>query len=314
MSLFPRTYGSRTRTSPSCLRNIIQCSCVCFLILLSGWKRTGLQTLWTTDVTVTPLKIQATCTIYKVSEDPKQIFCMTSHSKMLLSAIFSGLAAVVAASHGHEHNHHDQAIFSGDSTSIDLSIREHWMRVAIGALNDLTSPCAFSAFGASVVNHTASETGELICIGANTIAEDGNPTLHGEIAAINNCTEVLRDPNGPYRLSPEETSEAWKELSLYTTAEACPMCATAIRWAGFKEYIYATSTEYLLEAGWPQVSISSRELFRRSGMIEPSTEILTDILHGETDPLFDWQFDSRAPCPAGCSRDAQGKMCTPDGR
>jgi tRNA(Arg) A34 adenosine deaminase TadA len=236
-------------------------------------------------------------------------------SKMLFRAVFSGLAAAtLAASHSHEHepqHQHGQAVLSEDSSPITLGDREQWMRVAVQALHDLVSPCPFSAFGAAIVNHTSSSHGDLICIGANTIADDGNPTLHGEIAAINNCTAVLRDPNGPYKLSPEETSEAWKQLSLYTTAEACPMCASAIRWAGFKEYIYATSTETLIEAGWPQMSINSRELFRRSGMLEPSTDIITDVLHRETDALFDWQFDSRAPCPAGCSRSAAGDMCAP---
>jgi hypothetical protein len=60
------------------------------------------------------------------------------------------------------------------------------------------------------------------------------------------------------------------------------------------------------------MSINSRELFRRSGMLEPSTDIITDVLHGETDALFDWQFDSRAPCPAGCSRNAAGDTCAPE--
>lgn len=235
---------------------------------------------------------------------------------MLVQFIFLALTASLAASHshGHEHQHqHDQTILAEEpTTSITTAIREQWMRVAIQALHDLASPCPFSAFGAAIVNHTSSSPGDLICIGANTIADDGNPTLHGEIAAINNCTSVLRDPNGPYKLSPEETSEAWKQLSLYTTAEACPMCASAIRWAGFKEYVYATSSETLIEAGWPQMSINSRELFERSGMVEPSTAILTDVLRSETDGLFDWQFDSRAPCPAGCSRNGVGEACSPN--
>ena len=235
---------------------------------------------------------------------------------MLVQAVFLALTATLAASHSHghehQHQHHNQAVLAEEPTNTTLATRENWMRVAIKALHDLASPCPFSAFGAAIVNHTSSNPGDLICIGANTIADDGNPTLHGEIAAINNCTSVLRDPNGPYKLSPEETSEAWKHLSLYTTAEACPMCASAIRWAGFKEYVYATSSETLIEAGWPQMSINSRELFQRSGMVEPSTAILTDVLRSETDGLFDWQFDSRAPCPAGCSRNGAGDACSPN--
>jgi len=230
---------------------------------------------------------------------------------MLCLAIILGIAAVAKGSAGHGSANNHQVTPSHQSDSIDLHTREHWMRVAVEALHVLKSPCPFEAFGAVVVNHTSGGIGDAVCIGVNTISDDGNPTLHGEIAAINNCTSVLRDPKGPYKLSPEETSEAWKDLSLYTTAEACPMCASAIRWAGFKEYIYATSSETLTENGWLQISISSRELFQRSGMLEPSTAIVTDVLHGETDPLFEWQFDSRAPCPAGCSRSTGGETCVP---
>lgn len=231
---------------------------------------------------------------------------------MLFLAVILGIAAVARGSTSHDSVHKNQVTLSHEQPSIDLHTREHWMRVAVEALHELKSPCPFEAFGAVVVNHTSGGIGEAICIGVNTISDDGNPTLHGEVAAINNCTSVLRDPQGPYKLSPEEISAAWKQLSLYTTAEACPMCASAIRWAGLKEYIYATSSETLVENGWPQMSITSRELFQRSGMVEPSTAIVTDVLHDETDALFEWQFDSRAPCPVGCSRaTGGGETCVP---
>jgi len=231
---------------------------------------------------------------------------------MLFLAVILGIAAVARGSTSHDSVHKNQVTLSHEQPSIDLHTREHWMRVAVEALHELKSPCPFEAFGAVVVNHTSGGIGEAICIGVNTISDDGNPTLHGEVAAINNCTSVLRDPQGPYKLSPEETSAAWKQLSLYTTAEACPMCASAIRWAGLKEYIYATSSETLVENGWPQMSITSRELFQRSGMVEPSTAIVTDVLHDETDALFEWQFDLRAPCPVGCSRaTGGGETCVP---
>lgn len=45
----------------------------------------------------------------------------------------------------------------------------------------------------------------------------------GEVAAINNCTKILTDPEGLYKLSGPETLKAMGDLSLYTTAEACPM-------------------------------------------------------------------------------------------
>jgi len=45
----------------------------------------------------------------------------------------------------------------------------------------------------------------------------------GEIAAINNCTDVLTNPSGPYNLSAAQAQAAFSQLSLYTNAESCPM-------------------------------------------------------------------------------------------
>jgi len=96
------------------------------------------------------------------------------------------------------------------------------MRQANAALAALHSPCPFAAFGTVVVNHTdisSSPLGELICMSVNQNEQTGNPTLHGEVAAINNCTAVLAAKG----LSPKEVREAWSELSLYTNGEPCPM-------------------------------------------------------------------------------------------
>jgi methylaspartate ammonia-lyase len=45
----------------------------------------------------------------------------------------------------------------------------------------------------------------------------------GEIAAITNCTNILTDPNGKFRLTATEAAAAFTDLSLYTNAESCPM-------------------------------------------------------------------------------------------
>lgn len=126
--------------------------------------------------------------------------------------------------------------------------------------------------------------------------------LPGEIDVINNCSAILTDPEGPYRLSPREAAEAFHDLSLYTNAESCPMCASAIRWAGFREYIYGTSIETLIQGGWGQIAISSREVFDRSSDLPQSTVFVGSVLSNETDPYFLWQFDPDYPCPSGCSR------------
>jgi len=185
------------------------------------------------------------------------------------------------------------------------------MRKAIAALGELDSPCPFEAFGTVIVNHTdtsADPKGNLVCIGINRI-RTGNPTLHGEISAINNCSAILTDQNGPYKLTGAETLKAYSELSLYTTAEACPMCASAIRYAGFAEYIYATDIVTLVKTGWSQISITSEEVFQESMGLPKKTHLVGGVLSNETDPLFAWQFDSNSPCPKGCGRSGDGKSC-----
>ncbi|KAK0666809.1 cytidine deaminase-like protein [Cercophora samala] len=119
--------------------------------------------------------------------------------------------------------------------TIPLSVREHWIHQA-NALA-LTHPCPFAAFGTVIVNHTSDNPqGTLICTGANQSSRMGNPTLHGEITAINNCSSLF--VSCAYNMTPAESLAAFKHLTIYTNAESCPMCAAAVRWAGFREYIY----------------------------------------------------------------------------
>jgi tRNA(Arg) A34 adenosine deaminase TadA len=200
--------------------------------------------------------------------------------------------------------------------AISLSAREYWMRRAIDVLAEHASPCPFAAFGAVVVNHTQTHTdltsastslslGGLICDGVNSAVQEGDPTLHGEMVAIKQCAEVLQGPG--FGLSPREAIAALRDLTLYTTAEPCPMCASAIRWAGFRECVYGTSLKTLVRFGWRQIGVSSAEIFSRSSTLGTRTALLGGVLRLETDPLFAWQFDPDAPCPGKCTRSDDGR-------
>ena len=200
---------------------------------------------------------------------------------------------------------------------IPHSIRARWMHHAISALPaQLSTPCPFAPFSAVIVNHTSPspssthDPGSEICVGVNAISQTGAPHLHGEISAIQNCTAILSRP--PYSLSPSEILAAWSHLTIYTTGEPCPMCASAIRWAGFRECVYATSIEALKGMGWGQIDIESREVFGRSGGVGGKGEV-TALLGGVetevTDRLFGWQFRGDAECPPGCQRDREETDC-----
>lgn len=122
------------------------------------------------------------------------------------------------------------------------------------------------------------------------------------MAAIANCSTILTDPSGKYNLTPAAALLALADLSLYINAESCPMCAAAIRWAGFREYVYGTSIDTLIAKGWGQIRISSVEVFRQSYDLPYPSRLIAEVLTNETDPYFLWQYDPEYPCPAGCTR------------
>ncbi|KAJ5770108.1 guanine deaminase [Penicillium nucicola] len=192
-------------------------------------------------------------------------------------------------------------VLLADSTlsinGITYQTRAHWMRLANEALNQIAeSPCPFAAFGTAIVNHTASDKGELVCLGVNENGKTGNPSLH--------------DPHGKYRLTAAEAQDAFTDLTLYTNAESCPMCASAIRWAGFREYVYGTSIDTLVQKGWGQIRISSMDVFEASYDLPTQSRLMGGVLSNETDPYFLWQYDPSYPCPSGCSRNGDGSSCT----
>lgn len=207
--------------------------------------------------------------------------------------------------------------------------REFWMRRAIAVLKEQTgSPCPFAAFGVVIVNHTdttstaveegnPSPRGTLVCAAANAVATTGDPTLRGEVAALRACVRDLQRP--PHDLSPDAAQRALRDLSLYTTAEPCPMCASAARWAGLREVVFGTGVPRLVELGWPQIDIRAAEVFARSqGLGGHPTTLVSDVLDEETDVYLAWQYGEgvaqQPSCPRGCHavlRDDKSWDCRP---
>jgi tRNA(adenine34) deaminase len=122
-------------------------------------------------------------------------------------------------------------------------------------------------FGAVLVRRAM---GGIVAEGFNRSSE--SPTFHGEIDAINRCAAA-------------HPSIDWTELDLYTTAEPCPMCQSAIEWAGIATVYYGTSIPYLKDRGWWQIDIRAEEVARRTPFRR--TTIVGGILARECNALFD---------------------------
>ncbi|KAJ6620282.1 cytidine deaminase-like protein [Mycena sp. CBHHK59/15] len=214
---------------------------------------------------------------------------------MLFRRILALASCVVLASGGLTIPNDDQNMSGLTVGGITYSKRVEYMRKTNAALFAQSGVCPFAAFGAIIVNHTSDE---VVCEGANF--RTGDPTIHGEISAINACTAVFAARN----MTATEIYAAWADLSIYTNAESCPMCASAIRWAGFKEYIYGTTIQHNYNVGWGVMTLSSYDIFQQSRQLPGvQTLMLGQILTNETDPLFSWQYNETYPCPGNCTRE-----------
>lgn len=154
-------------------------------------------------------------------------------------ALLALLSWASASAHLHPPSQHGLSI-----NDVPWHRREHWMRIANEATYADGEPCPQAPFGSAIVNTTSDE---LVCVAANAVGRTGDPTMHGEMTAIRACHEVLSKRG----LSPPEILRAWRDFSLYTNGEPCPMCMSAIRWAGFKEVVYGTSIETIAKGESP---------------------------------------------------------------
>ncbi|MDD5114320.1 MAG: nucleoside deaminase [Methylobacter sp.] len=122
-------------------------------------------------------------------------------------------------------------------------------------------------FGAVIVNRNS---GEIVAEGFNQSAI--NPIFHGEIVAINQCAQTHR-------------SADWREFDLYTTAEPCSMCQSAIAWAGIDNVYYGTSIPYLQQQNWWQINIRAVDVMAQTPFRQG--RVIGGVLEAECNALFD---------------------------
>ena len=139
---------------------------------------------------------------------------------------------------------------------------DDYMRLAIAMAQNVP----LFPFGAVIVRRT---TGEVLAQGYNRSSL--NPTYHGEIDVINRCAA-------------DHSPLDWTELDLYATAEPCPMCQSAIEWAGISTVYFGTSIPFLQRHGWRQIDIRAEEVARRTPFRQ--TTVIGGILEFECNALF----------------------------
>lgn len=80
-------------------------------------------------------------------------------------------------------------------------------------------------FGAVIVRD-----GEIIATGVNTVTNDNDPTAHAEVNAIRHACDKLKT----FQLS---------GCVVYSSCEPCPMCLSALYWAGVAKIYFGNTKE-----------------------------------------------------------------------
>lgn len=80
-------------------------------------------------------------------------------------------------------------------------------------------------FGAVIV-----KGGEIVATGVNRVTANNDPTAHAEVSAIRNACQKV----GSFKLD---------GCIVYSSCEPCPMCLSALYWAGVKAIIYGNTKE-----------------------------------------------------------------------
>jgi tRNA(Arg) A34 adenosine deaminase TadA len=154
---------------------------------------------------------------------------------------------------------------AADLSADERGRHEHYMRRALAqASGNPERP-----FGAVIVERA---TGAVLAEAVNAV--DVSPLLHGETAAIDACARSHRGVD-------------WPALSLYTTAEPCPMCAAAIAWTKIGEVIVGSDTPTLARFGIDQLHLACVEVLASAPFYRG--RVVMGVLAGETDRMYaDW--------------------------
>ncbi len=176
------------------------------------------------------------------------------------AAAAAGLAVL---SHGKCAHAQTQATPTGVSPA-ELAKHEKFMRLAIAQANKNPG----RPFGSVLIDE---RTGQVVGEGVINIA--ASPIFHSEIQAMNDYIARFGTPG-------------WETLTMYGTGEACPMCASAIVWAGIPRMVYGSDRAFVRQhdrdiyiRAQAIVDAASKELYA-------SKLLLGGVLANETDKLF----------------------------
>lgn len=148
-------------------------------------------------------------------------------------------------------------------TSADMARHEKYMRLAIAQANRNPG----RPFGSVIVDE---RTGNVVGEGVVNMA--ANPMYHSEVAAMNDY--IARNGN-----------QGWEHLTMYGTGEACPMCMSAMVWAGIPRMVYGSNTPYVRKYV-ANINIRAADIVAAAQPLYINKLLLGGVLADVTDKMF----------------------------
>lgn len=111
-------------------------------------------------------------------------------------------------------------------------------------------------FGAVIVRD-----GEIVAEGSNSVTLRNDPTAHAEVSAIRAACER----QGRFKL---------EDCEIYTSCEPCPMCLSAIYWAGIRKIYFANNRGDAAEIGFDDSFIYDQIPLAPDQRTIPSVEMM----------------------------------------
>ena len=99
-----------------------------------------------------------------------------------------------------------------------------------------------------------------------------HPLMHGELSVIHTLFDNGFDGDA-------------SKLSLYTTAEPCPMCAAAIYWAMIPKVVYGSSIAFLHELFGRQIQVGAEEVLSKTPDFY-NCHLIGGVMEDECNQLF----------------------------
>ena len=149
-----------------------------------------------------------------------------------------------------------------------MKVQESYMDLAVKEAAEGMKKREGGPFGAVVVLD-----GKIVGKGHNTVLLSRDPTAHAEVNAIRDaCTNL-----GTHRL---------EGAQIYSNFEPCPMCLSAIYWAGIEKLWYCADRKEAEKAGF-----MDSHLYGQMCLPESARTLITGHINsaGMQDLLTDWQ-------------------------